>query len=238
MTPQERQLISNLFERLASLEQTPRDAEAERAILEAQARAPHAIYALVQTVLVQDEALRRAEGRIRELESNGAPEAGGGFLDSMRTALFGGRDSGQTSVPTVRPGASGPDPRWNNAAAAAPQPAQQFSQPGSSFLGTAAASAAGVIGGAMIYNMLHSMMSPHGQSHSFAGSDAASPWSNPSADSAAGSSLSRDAGLDDLNGGRHGDARQASLFDAGNDADDSDDGGDDGGMDFGDSSDA
>ncbi|HET9687433.1 MAG TPA: DUF2076 domain-containing protein, partial [Pseudolabrys sp.] len=57
MTPQERQLVDDLFDRLAGLENAPRDPEAERAISEGLARAPHAIYPLVQTVLVQDEAL-------------------------------------------------------------------------------------------------------------------------------------------------------------------------------------
>jgi hypothetical protein len=60
MTPQERQLVDELFERLARLENAPRDAEAERAISDGLSHAPHAIYPLVQTVLVQDEALRRA----------------------------------------------------------------------------------------------------------------------------------------------------------------------------------
>jgi uncharacterized protein len=34
MTPQERQLVDELFERLARLENSPRDGEAERAISE------------------------------------------------------------------------------------------------------------------------------------------------------------------------------------------------------------
>src|SRR5262245_53429080 len=68
MTPQERQLIAELFDRLASLENKPRDPDAERAISEGVARAPHALYPLVQTVLLQDEALRAADARIRELE--------------------------------------------------------------------------------------------------------------------------------------------------------------------------
>src|SRR6202034_3653440 len=66
--PQERQLIAELFDRLAALESTPRDPDAERAIAEGLARAPHATYPLVQTVLVQDEALKRANARIAELE--------------------------------------------------------------------------------------------------------------------------------------------------------------------------
>ena len=69
MTPQEQALISELFDRLASLENNPRDAEAERAIADGLRRAPHAAYALVQTALVQDEALKRANARIEELEA-------------------------------------------------------------------------------------------------------------------------------------------------------------------------
>ena len=98
MTPQERQLVDELFDKLARLETTPRDRDAERAIADGLGRAPNAVYALVQTALVQDEALKRADARIRELsgEDQGAP-AGGGFLDTMRNALTGGTSRG--SVP-------------------------------------------------------------------------------------------------------------------------------------------
>src|SRR5690348_2726981 len=203
VTPQERQLVDELFDRLAQLESAPRDAQAERAIAEGLARAPNAIYPLVQTVLVQDEALKRADARIRELTGEDAAAPQGGFLDSMRQA-FTGRGSA-TSVPSVRPGV--PDPRWNSGgtlAAAAPSP-------GGSFLGTAAASAAGVIGGAMLLNTISSMFGNHG-SRAFAADPSASgsPWGG---NSAAGSDLARDAGLNDIGGDTRGDARSASLFD-------------------------
>src|SRR5260370_41774951 len=68
MTPQERKLIDELFDRLASLENNPRDADAVRAINDGLRLAPNALYPLVQTALVQDEALKRADARIRELE--------------------------------------------------------------------------------------------------------------------------------------------------------------------------
>src|SRR3974390_2524188 len=121
MTPQERQSVSELFDRLAQLENTPRDAEAERAIADGLMRAPHAVYALVQTTLVQDEALRRADARIRELSSNAEPRANRSFFESMRTAVSG--SSPHTSVPSVRPPANQPDARCNRGgamAAAAP----------------------------------------------------------------------------------------------------------------------
>src|SRR5947209_101149 len=69
MTPQERQLIDDLFDRLSRVESAPRDPEAMAAIAEGLRRAPNAVYALVQTVLVQDEALKRANSRIQELEA-------------------------------------------------------------------------------------------------------------------------------------------------------------------------
>ena len=207
MTPQERQLVDELFDRLVRLENAPRDAEAQRAISEGLARAPHAIYPLVQTVLVQDEALKRADARIRELTGEDpAATPPGGFLDSMRQVLTG--HAGGTSVPSVRPGTSaGPDPRWNNASTFA-QPAPSS---GGSFLGTAAASAAGVIGGALLLNSISSMFGNHG-SRAFAADPSASgsPWDN---NSAAGSDLARDAGLKDIGADTRGDARAASLFD-------------------------
>jgi uncharacterized protein len=113
MTPQERQLVDDLFDRLAKLENAPRDPDASAAMAEGLRKAPNALYALVQTVLLQDEALKRANARIQELEQAHAPaqSQAGGFLDSMRETIFG--QSGQRgSVPNVPPPAS--RPVWNS----------------------------------------------------------------------------------------------------------------------------
>src|SRR4026207_1111069 len=100
MTPQERRLVEDLFDRLAQLEKAPRDAEAERTIAAGPRRAPNAIYPLVQTMLVQDEALKRADARIRELTGeNAEPTTGGGFLDSMRQAPTGRSPPGARERP-------------------------------------------------------------------------------------------------------------------------------------------
>ncbi|MEZ5788235.1 MAG: DUF2076 domain-containing protein [Xanthobacteraceae bacterium] len=119
MTPQERQLVEQLFDRLAKLEPEPRDADAERAIREGLTRAPNAIYALVQTAILQDEALRRANDRIEalqaELDGDQPPAEGGGFLDRMRNTMFGadGRRGGG-SVPSVGAGPmESRDDRWS-----------------------------------------------------------------------------------------------------------------------------
>jgi len=75
MTPQERQLMAELFDRLATLENAPRDPDAEAMIRDGFRRAPNAAYALVQTVLVQDEALKAANNRIQDYEQQfGAPQ--------------------------------------------------------------------------------------------------------------------------------------------------------------------
>jgi hypothetical protein len=101
MTPQERQLIDDLFERLAKLESAKRDPEAMSAIMQGLRNAPNAVYALVQTALVQDEALKRADMRIQELEAGAGQQAqSGGFLDSMRDAIFG-QNQTHGSVPNV-----------------------------------------------------------------------------------------------------------------------------------------
>jgi uncharacterized protein len=68
MTPEERNLVIELFDRLAPLEDAQRDPEAERLIRDGLRQAPNAPYALVQTLLVQDEALKRADARIRQLD--------------------------------------------------------------------------------------------------------------------------------------------------------------------------
>ena len=228
MTPQERQLIAELFDRLAALESTPRDPDAERAIAEGLARAPHGTYPLVQTVLIQDEALKRANARIAELEGQlqgpGAePPRQGGFLDNMREALLG-RDDRRGSVPNVRPGAasaSPPPPVWGGGA---PAPSGYYAQPqppmaqpigtGGSFLGTAAASAAGVIGGAMLLSGIRSMFGhsyrpgPGAYEPGLAPDPMSSPWTD-----ASHSDLARQAGIDNIGGG----SDRAGLVGGGND---------------------
>jgi hypothetical protein len=126
MTPQERQMVDDLFERLSGVEGAPRDPDATAAIAQGLRKAPNAVYALVQTVLVQDEALKRANSRIQQLEAGGAsePHQPGGFLDSMRETIFG-QSQPRGSVPNVRPPEIGSRPVWNSG-----QAMQQAQSPG------------------------------------------------------------------------------------------------------------
>jgi len=222
MTPQERQLIDDLFDRLAKLESAKRDPEAMSAIMQGLRNAPNAIYALVQTTLVQDEALKRADMRIQELEAvAGQQNQSGGFLDSMRDAIFG-QNQPHGSVPNVRAPeiAGGGRPAWNTGQVLqqnqAPGPFNQpaYAQPyggaqqqpsafgggGGSFLGTAAAAAAGVVGGSLLAGSIRSMMGGGGNHQSFGdtaghsgGIEDRRPWSDQS-----GGNLAKDAGINDI----------------------------------------
>jgi len=197
MTPEERNLVIELFDRLATLEDAPRDPDAERLIRDGLRQAPNAPYALVQTVLVQDEALKRANARIQELEGGDATAGqGGSFLDSMRGALFGRDPGGRGSVPSVRTGATG-DPYPPAGPYATPYPpAYGAPSPGGSFLGNAAATAAGVIGGSLL---LDGIRSAFGHGHSYAGAyEPAAPTHSPWNNSAADSDLARQADLQSL----------------------------------------
>ena len=83
MQSEERELITGLFGRLQPFESQPRDGEADALIKDFAARQPAAPYLLVQTVLVQEQALKAAQERIAELEARaGAAPAASGFLGS------------------------------------------------------------------------------------------------------------------------------------------------------------
>jgi hypothetical protein len=236
MTPQERQLVDELFDRLSKLENAPRDPDAVAAISDGLRKAPGAVYVLVQTTLLQDEALKRAHNRIQELEAAHAPEqqqSSGGFLDTMRDTLFGGSSS-RGSVPNVPPREQ--RPVWNSGQAMQ-QTQPGYGQPpygpaygqgpgygapvgggGGSFLGTAAAAAAGVVGGSLLLSSIRGMMG--GGSHQAFGDttiieERGSPWGGSDQ---SGGSLARDAGLNDIGSNR--DSRQGLFDQANNDQDD------------------
>jgi hypothetical protein len=227
MTPQERELVTELFDRLATLENMPRDGDAEGAIIEGLRRAPNATYALVQTALIQDEALKRADARIRELEDRlgDAPAAGpSGFLDSMRNAVLGRHEPPRGgSVPSVGPARSQPQDQAAALAPGAPWRQGPAAAPGGSFLGTAAAAAAGMIGGSLLLDSIRSMT---GHGHGAfgiadpalgAGRDPGSPW-----DMGGGGDLARQAGIDDIGRDQHpggGDGSGFGLLDNATEAD-------------------
>jgi uncharacterized protein len=242
MTPEERNLVIELFDRLATLEDAQRDPEAERLIRDGLRQAPNAPYALVQTVLVQDEALKRADARIRELEGATpaeTPQRDTSFLGGVRDRVFG-KGEARGSVPSVRP-AESMSPAWHTGTPQPPQPPQPMptgpagapTAPGGSFLGTAAAAAAGVIGGSLLLSGIRSMMGHPQGAHAAFDPAAGASGSSPSG----GGELSREAGLQDIGRGPSSGEDSAgrsygALDDQGSDEQDDQDEQDDGDLGF------
>ena len=220
MTPQERQLVDDLFDRLSKLESAPRDPDAVAAISQGLRRAPNAIYALVQTVLLQDEALKRANAHIQELESAERPSRISPAASSIRCAthcsdkikvsrtarcrMCGPRKPAARSGTAVRCCRS--RVQYNQPSYGQPPYGQPYGAPqapmggGGSFLGTAAAAAAGVVGGSLLLGSIRSMMGGGHQSFGDAGGlggASRSPWSSDQSDS----DLARDAGINDIGSG-------------------------------------
>jgi uncharacterized protein len=182
MSPEERQLLVDLFRRTNAASGNPRDADAEAFIAEAVRLQPYAPYLLAQTVIVQEQALRAASDKLQQLEAEnrdlkergpaqqpGQPNQGG-FLGGLGS-LFGGSQPAQPARP-ASPQSSGP---WGGAQQGGPSGgpwggAQQGGpaggpwggapqQPGGGggFLKGALGAAAGVAGGMLLADSIRGL---------------------------------------------------------------------------------
>ena len=187
MTPEERQLIGDLFERMRSTGLDEKDREAEALINQSVRSTPDAAYKMVQSVLVQENALQEAgyriedlEARVRELEdqlarSQPQQQASGGFLGG----LFGGSksQSSQSSVPVTGQRYQQPQPQggspWGQQRGpmqggyGQPQQGGYGQQPpqqaaGGGFMRSAMTTAAGVAGGMLAAGAIRDMMNSGG----------------------------------------------------------------------------
>lgn len=157
MTPQERELLTNLVARLKQAPPAEKDGEAAAMIRDLVRDLPDAPYLLAQTVLIQDYALHQAQSRIAELERQAQPQrssGGGSFLG----AIFGS-GAAPRQQPTPQPQAYTQAPPAYAQAQPGPWggggPFAQSSGP--SFLRSAAATAAGVAGGALLFQGIESL---------------------------------------------------------------------------------
>lgn len=241
MTPEERSLIEGLFQRLNEAAKTlpanQIDPEADRLIRAATLAQPIAPYLLAQNALVMENAMAAAQARIAELEA--AQAAAQAPPPQPRSFLSG-------ASPWARgPAVSAPAPQ--TAPPAYPQqaypqqgypqqgyPQQGFGQqpqPGfgqaagqPSFLRSALTTAAGVAGGALLFQGVSSLLSSHGggtglasaaQAASPAAGTAAAPtvvnetinntYESPSADNRGYTPASYDAPEPDYDSGFGGD---------------------------------
>ncbi|MGP3698580.1 DUF2076 domain-containing protein [Rhodobacter sp. NSM] len=137
MDNNDRQAIEGLFQKLATVEQTApeRDAEADAFIAKRITGQPGAPYYMAQTIVVQEQALEQAQARIEQLEAqvrDGSAQQGGFF-----GKLFGG-----PSAPPAPRRPMAPPPQAGG---------------GGGFLAGAAQTAMGVAGGMMLANAIGGM---------------------------------------------------------------------------------
>ena len=223
MTPQERKLVDELFDRLATLENAPRDPDAVRRHQRGpRARAERALSAGADRAgagrgaqarrrahpRAGSRARHRAAASRRRAASSTAcaTRCSGGASRRARCRRCGrARGRRVRGAPALRPTRSGapqaPAAVRSAAHGQPPWPAAQASG-GGSFLGTAAATAAGVVGGALLMNSFRGMFGGQqpGQAHS-AFDQPSGGAARRGAPSASGSDLAREAGVDDIGRG-------------------------------------
>ncbi len=160
MTPQERDLLTNLVSRLRQAPSQDIDAEAEAMINDLVDEKPDTPYILAQTVLIQDYALHQAQDRIADLEhqlQGNPPKKSGGFL----SAIFGGGDPPPQRPPQYQQQTYQQQTYQQPQPAYAPPPSGPWGAPAQpSFLRSAATTAAGIAGGALLFQGIESLFHP------------------------------------------------------------------------------
>jgi len=142
MTPQENQLLQDFLTELTRARVETKDADAQTMITKALAQQPEAAYLLVQRALLLEQALKQAKAQISQLQE--------------QSAAFIGGNRGWNQAPSPAAVAAPAPP-------SAPQAQMAPTSPGSaggwrSFLGNAAATAAGVAGGAFLFQGLEDLL--------------------------------------------------------------------------------
>ena len=144
MNPQESALINELFDRVAQTSGQQRDQQAEQLIESKIASTPHAPYILAQSTIILQQAVIAAQAKIAALEKQVAEASsqaqGGSFLSGVAN-LF--------SPPQTAPTRSVVPP---------PVPTQVAAPQGGGFLQNAMATAAGVAGGALLFQGIENLM--------------------------------------------------------------------------------
>ena len=156
MNDQERVLLQDFLQQLLRIRGIDKDTEADVMIAKAFAQQPDAPYLVVQRALLLEQALNAAKAEIAELRNQqvrGGSEQG--FLSSANAWGRGPEQVPQRAALSV---SGRPIPADPAGAPAAPAPATMPRSSMGSFLGQAAATAAGVAGGAFLFQGLESLL--------------------------------------------------------------------------------
>ncbi|MEI2415938.1 DUF2076 family protein [Orrella sp. JC864] len=151
LTPQDRQAIESVFDRIQQVERqgSPRDTEAEQLIEQRLQAQPGAAYYLAQTVLIQEQALQKAQERLQSLESGQgrAQSASSGVTRPSIPGIGSRLGASQQAAPVAGPQGA-PASNLSNAGFG------RSAGAGGGFLAGAMQTAVGVAGGLMLGNML------------------------------------------------------------------------------------
>ena len=154
MTPDERNMLTDLANKIAQTPAPPKDAEAEDFIRTRIGSRPDALYLMTQTVLIQNMALQQAQQQIAQMQQGGGSQgqvSGGSFLGAGGSRGYNAGPSGSSYTAPPPPQQQGQYGQYS-----APQPAAAPSgQP--SFLRGAAQTAAGVAAGALAFEGVRSL---------------------------------------------------------------------------------
>jgi hypothetical protein len=217
MTPQEHEKLQQFLDQMRQAQGVQRDPEADAIISAAVSRQPDAAYLLVQRTLLQEQAIEAARARIAELEQQvqrlqqpqqlQAPQPASSFLGGADDWGNSARSRPAGNAPAMAPAGSTPQ----QAAYQGRYPAGQAPRQGGlsrfgmggggmggggSFLGTMAATAAGVAGGAFLYQGLGNLLG--GQDGADAAKQGVASDTSGASAPAGENSLAQDAGANDV----------------------------------------
>jgi uncharacterized protein len=163
MNPHEQAILENFLDKLVRVRGTRKIPEADAMIRRAVDRQPDAAYLLVQRSLMLGQALEETKARLAEYELG---QEQGSFLDAgaskapatPQTMAASAPERSQASRPGLASALLGTLP------AGVPPPSPEPLRAGGTggFLGQAAATAAGVAGGAFLFQGLENLFGAHG----------------------------------------------------------------------------
>ncbi|MDX3905989.1 MAG: DUF2076 family protein [Pigmentiphaga sp.] len=184
MTPQERALLEDFLDKLASVRGVDKDGEADALIRQRAGSQPDALYLTIQRALLLEQALEGSQQRIAALQqqvadleaaARGPAKSSGSFLGGLLGGDLWGRPSAPASPPAatlgsrIGQGAAGRRPLAPPASASA----QPMGSGMGNFLGNAAAAAAGVAGGMFLFNGIQHLLGDNGAAATPSAGDAA-----------------------------------------------------------------
>ncbi len=139
MTPEERQMLTDLANKIAQTPAPQRDPEAEELIRSRIGSRPDALYLMTQTVLIQNMALDHARQEIEQLKRSGTSSGSGSG------SFLGAQPVSAPGRPAASPSSPAPSPMLGGGAGM------------SGFLRSAATTAAGVAAGALAFEGIRSL---------------------------------------------------------------------------------